>query len=124
MLVQKKILVVDDEPDICNSLRKYFRDKGYVVFTCCEAGAALDLLNKEKPDVLILDIFMPGLNGIEVLRIAKEINKDVKVIMLTAIKDEFIVKEALNLGASFYMTKPFNLDALEKVVSGGKGSVE
>lgn len=117
--MQKKILVVDDELDICNGLRKYFRDKGYIVFTSCDAGAALDIINKEKPDVLVLDIFMPGINGIEVLRLAKDINRDVKVIMLTAIKDELIVEEAIKLGASFYMTKPFNLEALEKLVSGG-----
>ncbi|MBU1007299.1 MAG: response regulator [Candidatus Omnitrophica bacterium] len=113
----KKILIVDDEISICDALRRFFKDKGYVVFTSQEAGEAVGLLKKEKPGILILDIKMPGLNGMETLRFAKEINKNIRVIILTAIKDEFILKEAMDLGASSYLTKPFKLEELEKAVS-------
>ena len=115
----KKILVIDDEVNICNILRKYFTDRGYTVFTSTEAGEGLMMLNQEKPDVLILDIRMPGLNGIDTLRLAREVNQNIRVIMLTAIRDELIVKEAAALGASVYMTKPFNLEELEKAIRGG-----
>jgi DNA-binding NtrC family response regulator len=112
----KKLLIVDDELGICMSLRKYFIEKGHTVFFATEAGEALALLKEKRPQVVILDIKMPGLNGIEVLRLAKEIIPYVRVIIISAIKDEAVVQEAMRLGAYSYITKPFDLEQLDKLV--------
>ncbi len=104
----KKILVVDDESAILQTLRFNLERNGYIVATAGDGRSAIALAGSEKPDLIIMDIMLPGLDGIEA---CKEIRKssNVPIIMLTA-KDQEIDKVlALELGADDYVTKPFSL---------------
>jgi two-component system alkaline phosphatase synthesis response regulator PhoP len=105
---RKKILVVDDESAILQTLRFNLERNGYAVCTAGDGRSAIALASTEKPDLVILDIMLPVLDGIEV---CKEIRKTsgVPIIMLTAKDQEFDKVLALELGADDYVTKPFAL---------------
>lgn len=111
-----KMLVVDDEVEIGDFLKRFFTEKQYDVRTATRGEEALALARSEKPDVALLDVKMPGMSGIEVLRQLKEIDKKIKVIMVTVIEDTNMVGLAREYGADDYITKPFSLDYLEKDV--------
>jgi two-component system nitrogen regulation response regulator GlnG len=103
-----RILIVDDEEEIRRLLSRLVAQEGFEPLTVPDGETALDLIRRESPDVLLLDIRMPGLDGMEVLRRAKELDRDLPVIMITA---HGIVKgavEALRAGAHDYLVKPFD----------------
>lgn len=102
-----KILLVDDDPDVRKILRGILEPMCEVL----EAGdgtAALDLLGREKPALMLLDLTMPGLSGMEVLTRAPEVHPKVIVVMLTGRADVSQARAALELGARAYITKPFD----------------
>jgi DNA-binding response OmpR family regulator len=113
-----KMLIVDDEIEICDFLKTFFIEKGFEVKSANNAEQAIKMLQDFTPQVLLLDICMPapGPSGIEVLRKAKEMGIDLKIIMVTAVYDQKVMKLAKELGASDYVTKPFSLDYLERNV--------
>ncbi len=111
-----KLLVVDDEIEICDFLKSFFIEKGFDVDIACDGNDALKLLDTSRPQVVLLDIRMPGMNGIEVLKKIKEIDSNIKVIMVTGIDSSDVVEEAKEAGASDYIIKPFSLNYLEKNV--------
>jgi len=111
-----KILVVDDEHDVCDFVKNFFEERGYSVLTALDGEAALEIIKKEKPELVLLDIKMKGMDGIAVLKHIKDIDKDVKVVMVTALEDPAKVDEACRLGACDYITKPLVLDHLEQTV--------
>ena len=113
-----KLLVVDDEPKICHTLSGYFEHHGYEVRTVLRGEEAFALLDVFEPDVVLLDILMPGMDGVSVLKQLKQRCPSTKVIMLTAVNHDEVVKGALKLGADFYVTKPVNFSNLEHLVSG------
>ncbi|HWR13642.1 MAG TPA: response regulator transcription factor [Terriglobales bacterium] len=106
-----KILVVDDEPQILRVLRRGLEDKGYEVATASDGVAALDTLKSTKVDLLITDLRMPDLNG---LQLCTEVRKNSKLpILVLSVKGEEATKvEALDAGADDYVTKPFGMDEL------------
>ena len=108
-----KILVVDDEVKECELLRRFFEKKGYTVITSNNGMDAIEKVQNESPDVVLLDIRMPGMDGIEVLKCVREFNKKIGIIMVTAVMDEDIAKSAMKLGADEYITKPIDLERLE-----------
>ena len=108
-----KILVVDDEVKACELLKRFLEKKGYEVITSNNGEDALEKVKNKKPDVMLLDIRMPGMGGIEVLKRVREFDKYVGIIMVTAVKEEKIGKEALKSGADEYITKPIDFDYLE-----------
>lgn len=112
-----KILVVDDEPDVCEGISSYFCKRGYSVFTATSAEEAISRLVREKPHLVILDIRMPKIDGIECLRQIKKLDKEVLVIMVTCATELEIARQALELGAVDYFTKPLGLNALETAIS-------
>jgi DNA-binding response OmpR family regulator len=112
----KKILVVDDEPPVCNMLKKFLLQKGYKVDTALSGKEALKIVRKKKPHIVLLDIKMPEMDGLEVLQRIVEIDKEVGVIMITAVKQDNIGKRCIQLGAYDYIIKPLNLDYLETVL--------
>jgi len=114
--MNKTILVVDDEKEICTVLSDNLSREGYRVFVAYEGKAALELVRKEKPDLVLLDIKMPRMNGIEVLRGIKTIKKETVVIMMTAYGTLETARKAMKLGAYDYITKPFDLFSLKSVV--------
>ncbi|MGD2278538.1 MAG: response regulator [Candidatus Omnitrophota bacterium] len=114
---KRKILVVDDQVGIVSFLHDFFRDKGYEVLQATNAKKAITQAKKEKPDLVLLDIHLgKGEDGIKVLEEIKAMMPRVKVLMITAIKDQEVMNEAFRLGADDYISKPFSLQYLEKVV--------
>lgn len=111
-----KILVVDDEPDLSDILKNFFERKNYDVHVANNGEDALTLIKQERPHLVFLDIRMPKMDGLTVLRNIRLIDTSIKVIMVTAIEDEKTIQEAKSLGAVDYIRKPFKLDYLEKDV--------
>jgi len=102
-----KILVVDDEPSVTNLVSAYLRTEGYEVFTAADGHAGLKAARTFKPDLIILDLMLPGIDGIELLsRLRRE--SEVYVIMLTARTEETDKIVGLSVGADDYVTKPFS----------------
>jgi len=102
-----KILVIDDEPSIINLVSAYLKPEGYEVSTAADGNAGLKAAHAFKPDLIILDLMLPGMDGIELLsRLRRE--SDVYVIMLTARTDETDKIVGLSVGADDYVTKPFS----------------
>ncbi len=109
-----KILVVDDDLPTCDFIRTFLIKKGYAVEIATDGETALKIIKEKTPHIMLLDIKMPGVSGIEVLRRSKEIQPKLKVIMITAVRDENMMELAKEYGATEYLTKPFDLDYLEK----------
>ncbi|MEP7136403.1 MAG: response regulator transcription factor [Chloroflexota bacterium] len=102
-----KILVIDDEPSIINLVSAYLKPEGYEVYTASDGNAGLKAARVFKPDLIILDLMLPGIDGIELLtRLRRE--SDVYVIMLTAKTEETDKVIGLSVGADDYVTKPFS----------------
>jgi len=110
----KRILIVDDEPDLLEMVQINLEMEGYECMVAYDGFRALDRARKEKPDLIILDIMLPGLNGYKVCRLLKfdEKYKHIPIIMLTAEAQQAdrLLGEAT--GADYYMTKPFDADKL------------
>ena len=107
----KKILIVDDEPNIVMSLEYAFKKKNFEVFIARDGTEALEIARQEAPNVILLDIMMPKMDGYETLKKIKE-NKllaDTKVIFLSAKSKLADVEKGLKLGADSYITKPFSI---------------
>ena len=112
----RKVLVVDDEPQAVELLDEFLTAKGYTVFGASGGDEALRKLNEERPHLMLLDIRMPVMGGMEVLRRAREIDREVGIVMVTAVNEESIGREALKMGAYDYITKPLDFDYLERVL--------
>jgi two-component system response regulator PilR (NtrC family) len=115
-LKRPRVLVVDDERSLRELLSIVLTREGYEVTSAESGRQALALLEKHPVDLLISDIRMPDLNGVDVLRAAKQSDPDVPVVMMTAFASTETAVEALRLGASDYVTKPFDVDELKIVV--------
>jgi DNA-binding response OmpR family regulator len=112
----KTLLVVDDETDICDFLKTFFEDRNFAVKTATSGDRAIKEIEAEKPQVVLLDIQMPGMDGMAVLKKIKQNFPDVKVIMVTAVETREKIEEAIRLGADNYITKPLSLEYLERDV--------
>lgn len=112
----RKILIVDDERDICDFVKIFFEERGYEVLTAQSGDEALEVAKRNKPELILLDIKMKGMDGIATLKHLKDIDKTQKVIMVTALEDQEKMDEASRLGANDYITKPLVLDYLEAAV--------
>jgi DNA-binding NtrC family response regulator len=113
----KSILIVDDEPNIRRVLEAVFSKDHYRVFTAENGRKALDVISAEPGlDVLLCDLIMPDMNGVEVLRAAKEANPALSVVMITAHGTIKTAVEAMKYGAFDYVTKPFDMDEIKLVV--------
>ena len=113
-----KILLVDDEPDFVETVEFFLRGSGYEVFVAKNGKEALEQAEREKPDVVLMDVMMPEMDGLEACRHLKTDPslKSVPIIMLTAKGQVQDVKDALAAGAHSYVVKPFNLpDLVERI---------
>ena len=116
---QVKLLCVDDEDEITDFLHDYFKEKGFEVYTAKSGELALELLRKNNPDIVLLDIRLSGgplSNGLDILKEIKKYNTAIKVIMVTGIYNKTVIDQATALGASDYITKPLSLDYLDTSV--------
>ena len=118
-----RILVVDDEAPVREVLTEYFTTEGYAVEGAGSGAEALTAVRGGRADLVLLDVRMPGLDGVQVLRKIREINGDVPVIMVTANEDVSLAKETLKLGAFDYVAKPFDFDYLDRAVAAGLARV-
>ncbi len=111
-----KLLIVDDELEICEFLKSFFEDRDFKVMVANSGAQALEQVELFQPEVVLLDIQMPGMDGLQALKKIKELHPKVKVIMVTAVETQEKIEEAMRLGADNYITKPLSLEYLEKDV--------
>jgi two-component system, NtrC family, sensor kinase len=112
MIKEWKVLLIDDDPGIRKVMSIALEDAGYQVVTAADGEAGIDLWRREEPKIVITDIRMPGIDGLEVLRRIKELDSDTEVIVVTAFSEIELAIKALQLDASDFITKPINDDAL------------
>ena len=110
------ILVVDDERQFCDMLKKYLTPRGFRVYTALDGPTALALADKERPQLVVLDIHMPGMNGVDVLRALRARQYAGGVMMLTGSEDQHLLHEALDLGSIDIVGKPTSLERIELAI--------
>ncbi|NPV26726.1 MAG: response regulator [Firmicutes bacterium] len=110
------ILVVDDQMGVRRLLFEAFKEDGYEVRLAASGFEAISQVNSAPPQLILMDMKMPGMNGLEALREIKRINPDIAVIMMTAYGELEIVAEAMKLGVKEYITKPFDINELRELV--------
>jgi len=113
---RKRILIVDDEPLIAEVLGEHFK-AAYDVETALNGTDALAAVLRQRPDVMLLDINMPRMNGVEVLKDVKKIDESIPVIMVTANEQVSVAADALRSGAFGYVPKPFDFRYLDHMVA-------
>jgi len=111
-----KILIVDDEKDTCEVLTEILTEEGYQTFYALSGQSALTKVKRNKPDLVLLDIKMPEMDGVEVLKRIKKTDKDIEVVMITAYGALDTARDAMRQGAFDYVTKPFDMNFIKMVV--------
>jgi len=106
------VLVADDEPDMRWALTTFLKKHGFQVLTAENGKKAIDIFKSDKPDLIILDIRMPEIDGMEVLDYTRKVNINLPVIMMTAFSDINNAVKAIKMGAYHYLVKPFDNDEL------------
>lgn len=114
-----RILIVDDEQPVLDVLSEYFTGQGYEVKTAAHGAAGLAAVDHVRPDLVLLDVRMPGMDGVEVLRRLRAAHGRVAVVMVTANEDVALAREMLKIGAFDYVAKPFDFPYLDRVVAAG-----
>lgn len=112
-----KVLIVDDEPGIVHGMSRFLIRRGFKVLAASDGKTALEIFEKERPQINLIDIYLGDLDGIELLQKIKEMDKDAECIMVTRITDQDTFDQAVKLGARHYVYKPFGTeDWLPKVM--------
>ncbi len=116
---KRRILVIDDEKDVCDLIKSMLETRGYETLTALDGEEGLEKAATEQPDLVLLDIVLPGINGFEVLNRLKRNLKTqhIPIIMVSAKRDYSFVTEASNLRAVDYVMKPFTAQELFKIIS-------
>lgn len=114
---KKKVLIVDDQNGIRVLLVEVFSNEGYNTFQASNGKLALEIVRNESPDLVLLDMKIPGMDGLDILKHIKQIDASIKVIMMTAYGELDMIKEATDLGALTHFTKPFDIDDLRLAVN-------
>lgn len=112
----RRILVVDDEPDFCETLHDFLVGKGYEAEVASNGDDALSAYMKDRFDVVLLDVDMPGKSGLETLRELKAFDPNVCVIMVTGVLEKGLHRMVMAEGAFDYISKPFNFERLELAI--------
>ncbi|MDP5274663.1 response regulator [Chengkuizengella axinellae] len=112
-----KLLIVDDQHGIRVLLEEVFKMDGFYTLTAANGQQALKHVNNDPPDLVLLDMKIPGMDGLEILKHIKEINASIKVIMMTAYGELDMIKEAKEAGAMRHFSKPFDIDEIRAVVN-------
>jgi len=111
------LLLVDDEVSVLEILVDYFFERGYAVTAVASGEKALAAFTRERPDIVLLDIRMSGIDGVTVLKRLHEADPNVPVIMVTANEDEAMARDTLAIGAFDYVAKPFDFEHLDRIVA-------
>jgi CheY-like chemotaxis protein len=112
-----RVLIVDDEPSIAALLGEYVGLLHAAVEIAANGAAAIAAVVRARPDLVLLDMNMPGMSGLEVLRRLRALDATIPVILITATADDSAVAEALKAGAFSYIPKPFNLNYVQHLVT-------
>lgn len=115
--MKKKLLIVDDQNGIRILLMEVFSSEGYETYQASNGKLALEIVRNVSPDLVLLDMKIPGMDGLDILKHIKSIDASIKVIMMTAYEELDMIKEATDLGAIMHFTKPFDIDELRQAVN-------
>jgi DNA-binding response OmpR family regulator len=122
------ILLVDDEPDFTKPMAFWFQSKGYKALVAGDGKTAVEMVKTKSPDIVFLDLNLPGMDGIEILKAMRQFNKDIPVVIISAHVDRLKVKEIESYGISGVFYKGDNFDKglilIESVLRRGKGTRE
>lgn len=113
----KKVLVIDDEKEICELTKNFLSRRNYLCFTANNENEAVNLVKKERPQLALLDVRLGDISGLDVLRKIKEIDSNIKVVMVTGLGDQETINLAKSLGAEDFITKPFTSDFLANFIA-------
>lgn len=116
MAEERTIVVIDDEVEICDLLKDLLTAEGYKVSTATDSEQGLQMAMKQRPDLVLLDMNMPRMDGIEVLRQIKKADEAISVIIITGFININLARDAMRLGAFDYITKPFDLAYVKALV--------
>lgn len=117
-----RILIVDDSSYMRGVIKKVLKADGYTeMLEAADGEAAASIYARERPDVVLMDIVMPNKSGIEALRSIREFDPDARIVMVSAVGQEVIVKEALAMGASGFIIKPFDEAQVQNAVKSALG---
>ena len=111
-----KILMIDDDLMLLDMLQEYVEESGHLVLTTSKPEQAMKLFRDTKPDLVIIDVVMPGIDGLELLRQFKEIDSAVKSMILSGLDSDELREKAKELGANQYFVKPIQIDDFRKVL--------
>ncbi|NMD70038.1 response regulator [Bacillus sp. DNRA2] len=111
-----KVLIVDDQFGIRILLNEVLQKEGYQTFQAANGVQALEIVNKNMPDLVLLDMKIPGMDGIEILKRMKVVEPDIRVIIMTAYGELDMIQEAKDLGALTHFAKPFDIDDIRAAV--------
>lgn len=104
----RRVLILDDERAICKTLEEFFRARGFVAASAFSGEEALTRLKEGPVDLVLIDILLPGIHGLEVLRHVKQLHPQARVAIITGLEDPELRAKAKTVGADAYITKPFN----------------
>lgn len=114
--MNEKILIVDDQYGIRVLLNEVFNKEGYKTFQAANGIQALDIVKNQRPDLVLLDMKIPGMDGIEILKRMKIIDEGIRVIIMTAYVELDMIQESKELGALTHFAKPFDIDEIRDAV--------
>ncbi|WP_059104162.1 response regulator [Shouchella shacheensis] len=114
--MESKVLIVDDQYGIRVLLNEVLQKDGYVLYQAANGEEALEVQESEKISMVLLDMKIPGMDGIEILKRMKQNDPDIKVIMMTAYGELNLINEALEHGALTHFSKPFDIDDVRGVI--------
>lgn len=115
--MKKKVLIVDDQNGIRVLLTEVFNNEGYETFQAANGKTALEIVKGQTPELVLLDMKIPGMDGLDILKHIKQIQEQTIVIMMTAYGELDMIKEATEHGAVMHFTKPFDIDELRQAVN-------
>lgn len=113
----KKILIVDDQPGIRIVLQEVLKNEGYEIQTAGSGLEAIELIKNEDFDALLTDMKLPGMNGVEILQHASDLNKKFVIMMMTAYGEQELVDQAKSLGAAHFFKKPFEIIEVRETIN-------
>lgn len=111
-----KLLVIDDENGILDEVKAFFEEEGFQVFAVDSGEEGIQILKREKPDVMLVDMKLPDMSGLLVLKVAKESSPLTKVIVNTGYIDQVMIDQAEELGRDVFLQKPFDLLRLKQEI--------
>lgn len=114
--MKEKILIVDDQYGIRILLNEVFHKEGYETFQAANGMQALEVVENHHPDLVLLDMKIPGMDGIEILKRMKVIDEEIRVIIMTAYGELDMIQESKDLGALTHFAKPFDIDEIRDAV--------